>query len=121
MLVYARSASTGRLCNSGSAVQTSIVISQPVNPLSCTASTNRNPTYIGQTTRATVTPSGNTGSARMTTIGISPSWAVGFYSIYANGVQADLTILTPGNFTITYNIRDAAGNTASCTSSQTVY
>ncbi len=119
--VYARSASTGRLCNSGAAAQTSIVISTPSNPLSCTASTNRNPTYIGQTTRATVTPSGNSGAARMTTIGISPSWAVGFYSIYANGVQADLTILTPGNFTITYNIRDAAGNTASCTSSQTVY
>lgn len=118
----ARSASTGVLCNSGAYLTNSLYIAPQQAALSCTAVTSPDPTYRGGffLARAVVPSGSGVGTVRL--VQIQTSWdARTSYSYYNDATSSYMAIYNAGTFPIVLTVRDSAGNTATCSTYQTVY
>jgi hypothetical protein len=118
----ARSASSGALCNSGASLTDSIYISAAPVSLSCTATTNPNPSYTGNffLVRAVIPSGAGVGKVRLTNI--QTSWnAQTSYSYYNDATSSYMAIYNAGSFPIVLTVTDDAGNTATCSTTQVVY
>ncbi|MBY0371160.1 hypothetical protein K2X33_10770, partial [bacterium] len=125
-LIQAKSKTTGALCQAGATLTDNVEISPTVNPaLSCTAYTSPNPSYTQQWILAWASISGGSPSATKwvesidVTYGGSPTSS---YSGYWYGAtSAYLKFYYSGSYGIKLNIRDTAGNTGSCSTTQSIW
>ena len=118
----ARLVSTGALCNNGATLTDSIYINPAPVSLSCSAVTSPNPSVRGQffLARANVPSGAGVGTVRL--VKIETSWyANTSYSYYNDATSAYLAIYNSGSFPIVLTVRDEAGNTAQCSTTQVVY
>lgn len=123
--VQAKSTSTGALCQSGGVMTDVVQISPPVVPaLTCTAFTSPNPSYTYQALTAWASISGGSGSQKwVESIDVTLNGAsTSLYSGYWTGAtSASLTFYYQGSYGVKMNIRDSAGNTGSCSTTQSVW
>lgn len=109
-------------CNSGATLTDTVYIYSAATALSCTAITSPNPSYRGNyfLARAQVPSGAGVGTVRLTKIQTS-SDAITSYSYYNDATSSYFAIYNGGTFRIVLTVTDGAGNTATCSTYQTVY
>ena len=119
----ARSKSTGALCQAGATLSDTVTISTPSSSLSCSGYTYYNPSYTYEWFTATATISGGQGLKWVDTITITKNGNSysSFEGQWIDTNTAWLQIYTAGTYVIKYNLKDANGNTGSCSSTHIVW
>jgi hypothetical protein len=116
--VQARGSVSGRLCNAGAAMQDSVLINNQL--MTCSLQTYFNPANAGQTFTAVVTPNYNSGSAYIYSINTDRP-AVGNYNVLADRLSATVVIYNSDTYLLSATIKDASGQTATCSTQQIIW
>lgn len=107
--------SQGRVCNAGQAVQDTLTIN---SAFSCSAYTTPSYSYVGQYINAGATITGGVGQSVVTRID-TYSW-VYLTGYFTSNTNAYLAFWDYGVFPVQVTVRDSAGNTTTCSTTQVV-
>ncbi len=126
VLIQAKSKTTGALCQAGAAMSTTIEISQGSTggTLSCTGYTSINPSYTYQYFKAWAVISGAVGTSWVKDLTITAQnfpYSTANDGYWLDATSARLYFYYSGSYLIKFNIKDSAGNTGSCTTTQVVW
>ena len=124
ILVKARSIATGALCQSGSILSDTVNISARITPLlTCTGYTDYNPSFTYDEFSAWAILSGGSGNKWVDTITLTRNGTpfYGYQGAWLDATSAQLEIERAGSYLIKFNLKDSAGNTGSCTTTQVVW
>jgi len=124
----ARAVTSGTLCNNGATLTSTVYINPNSSNLSCSAVTSPNPSAPGEffLARAVVPSGAGVGTVRLALIQTgkntqSPyNHAQTSYSYYNDATSSYFAIYTNGSYPIVLTVRDEAGNTATCSTTQVV-
>lgn len=124
----ARSASTGALCNGGATLTSTLYIAAGATTLSCSAVTSPNPSNIGEyfLARAVVPAGAGVGTVRLVLIQTGKNTQYPYnhaqtsYSYYYDATSSYFAIYSSGSYPVVLTVRDDAGNTATCSTTQVV-
>lgn len=124
----ARSVSTGTLCNNGATLSSTLYINPNTSSLSCSAVTSPNPSAPGEffLARAVVPSGAGVGTVRLVLIQTGKNTEYPYnhaqtsYSYYNDPTSSYFAIYTNGSYPIVLTVRDEAGNTATCSTTQVI-
>jgi hypothetical protein len=124
VLIQARAIASGALCQAGAVMSDTVEISPtPVQPLSCSGFTSLNPSYAYEYFTANATITGGQGSKWVESLTLTKNGTTvsNFDGSWIDALSARIRIFSSGSYLIRYNIKDAYGNTGSCTTTQVVW
>ncbi len=123
VLVQAKSKTTGALCQAGSTMSDMVEITPPVAPaLNCVGYTSVNPSYRNEWFYAWANISGGQGAKWVDTITVKQNGSFASYDGYwVDANTARLQLFYGGSYEIKFFLKDSAGNTGNCTTTQSVW
>jgi hypothetical protein len=126
VIIQAKSKTTGALCQAGAAMSATVELVQgnPGGTLSCSGTTSPNPSYTFQYFKAAATITGGVGATfvkDLTIVAQNFPYNTANDGYWIDATSARLYFYYSGSYLIRFNIRDLAGNTGSCSTTQVVW